>query len=289
VYIFENVAAWADPVMGKDKDIHSEIKDAWEALSREFASSSYFAETAIRGQELTREFAENVPPERGPVLEIGSYEGYNSMALQALGYAVHAVDLPAVVSQQQLRAPYEQRQIPFKGYQISAQGTIPYPDEFFSGIMVIEVLEHLPVNPLYLFSEIQRVLKPGGLALLTTPNQVRLRGRAKVLLGRSMNDDVMRLVKSFHQEKGYDDSGYHWKLYTANEVMSLAVASDLTVAKVVYRLTPCHSVKSLAERLLYCADKLFGFLLPGCRDWLVFWIKKPEETEKQTKSTCRRL
>jgi SAM-dependent methyltransferase len=47
---------------------------------------------------------------------------------------------------------------------------IPYPDESFDLIFADNVLEHLE-NPMVVFQEIARVLKPGGLFLAKTPNK----------------------------------------------------------------------------------------------------------------------
>ncbi|HZY70247.1 MAG TPA: class I SAM-dependent methyltransferase [Thermoplasmata archaeon] len=55
-------------------------------------------------------------------------------------------------------------------------------------VLLIEVLEHLLVNPLHLFREIRTHLKPGGYLLITTPNLARLRNRLRLLAGRSIKD-----------------------------------------------------------------------------------------------------
>lgn len=47
--------------------------------------------------------------------------------------------------------------------------TLPFPDQTFDCLFCCEVVEHLPQES-PVFQEIARVLKPGGKALLTTPN-----------------------------------------------------------------------------------------------------------------------
>lgn len=47
--------------------------------------------------------------------------------------------------------------------------TIPFPDKFFDFIASHEVMEHIE-NPAAALAEIGRVLKPGGQAVITTPN-----------------------------------------------------------------------------------------------------------------------
>lgn len=46
---------------------------------------------------------------------------------------------------------------------------LPFPDGFFDFVASHEVLEHVP-NPKMAFQEMARVLKPGGRAVITTPN-----------------------------------------------------------------------------------------------------------------------
>ena len=46
---------------------------------------------------------------------------------------------------------------------------IPYPENYFDFILCSEVLEHA-ASPVLLMREIKRVLKPGGIALITVPS-----------------------------------------------------------------------------------------------------------------------
>ena len=46
----------------------------------------------------------------------------------------------------------------------------PYADEYFSTVLCCELIEHLLHDPMHLMSEVNRILKPGGHLVLTTPN-----------------------------------------------------------------------------------------------------------------------
>ena len=59
----------------------------------------------------------------------------------------------------------------------------PYEDESFDTILCCELLEHLQTDPMHMMSEINRVLKPHGTLVLTTPNAVSLRALRAVLVG----------------------------------------------------------------------------------------------------------
>jgi ubiquinone/menaquinone biosynthesis C-methylase UbiE len=50
-------------------------------------------------------------------------------------------------------------------------------------VLCCELIEHLFVDPMHLMAEANRVLKPGGHLLITTPNVVALRAIDAVLMG----------------------------------------------------------------------------------------------------------
>jgi len=60
---------------------------------------------------------------------------------------------------------------------------LPYRDSRFQTITHLEVVEHL-LNPLFALSEAARILKPGGVMYLTTPNDYSLIYKLEHLLSR---------------------------------------------------------------------------------------------------------
>lgn len=59
----------------------------------------------------------------------------------------------------------------------------PYAGEAFDTVLCCELLEHLPSDPVHMMREINRVLKPGGHLVLTTPNIASLRAISGILQG----------------------------------------------------------------------------------------------------------
>jgi len=57
---------------------------------------------------------------------------------------------------------------------------LPYPDSHFDLVSCIETIEHLE-NFRALLREIHRILRPGGIAIITTPNILNLRSRLRFL------------------------------------------------------------------------------------------------------------
>jgi SAM-dependent methyltransferase len=59
----------------------------------------------------------------------------------------------------------------------------PYTDGYFSTVLCCELLEHLTADPMHMMAEINRILKPGGHVLITTPNLGSLRAISGILQG----------------------------------------------------------------------------------------------------------
>ncbi len=59
----------------------------------------------------------------------------------------------------------------------------PYPDNTFDTIVCCELLEHLQTDPMHMMCEINRVLKPYGVLVLSTPNAVSLRAFHSLIFG----------------------------------------------------------------------------------------------------------
>jgi 2-polyprenyl-3-methyl-5-hydroxy-6-metoxy-1,4-benzoquinol methylase len=59
---------------------------------------------------------------------------------------------------------------------------IPVPDNSYNFVISTEVIEHLE-NPRATFREFYRLLRPGGILIVTTPNQESVRSFAGLLMG----------------------------------------------------------------------------------------------------------
>jgi 2-polyprenyl-3-methyl-5-hydroxy-6-metoxy-1,4-benzoquinol methylase len=66
--------------------------------------------------------------------------------------------------------------------QADLNNPLPVPDESFDIVVSTEVIEHLE-NPRAIFRELFRLLRPGGVLIVTTPNQESVRSIAGLLMG----------------------------------------------------------------------------------------------------------
>lgn len=100
---------------------------------------------------------------QGELLEIGCGEGRGIDLLTPKVNSYTAVDkikeVVAKLSKQYPEGNFIQSNIP----------PLPFEDESFNSIVSFQVIEHIKDDVAYL-KEIHRILKPGGVALLSTPN-----------------------------------------------------------------------------------------------------------------------
>lgn len=74
------------------------------------------------------------------------------------------------------------KKLPFEFKRCNIEEGIPYDNGFFDVIYAAELIEHL-VNPDYFLSECSRLLKKGGVIMVTTPNLSAWYNRLLLLFG----------------------------------------------------------------------------------------------------------
>ena len=106
----------------------------------------------VREWELQR-LADCLPPSSN-ILEIGGGTGHQARRLAELGHQVASVDLQDSVYRDHRVYPI----IDYDGH------TLPFPDHAFGVVLSSHVVTSIP-DPTRLYSEIRRVLAPGGLCI----------------------------------------------------------------------------------------------------------------------------
>jgi SAM-dependent methyltransferase len=100
------------------------------------------------------------------ILEIGSGDGYGAFHLAKVGKSVIACDMDPDVLQES-RHRYSAPQLRFLASNALA---LPFRSETFDVVVAFQVIEHISEDQEFLY-EVNRVLKPGGCFVLTTPNR----------------------------------------------------------------------------------------------------------------------
>jgi len=75
----------------------------------------------------------------------------------------------------------------FRGKVADLSKGLPFPDNYFDAILFSEVLEHISSTSQAL-NELNRILRPGGLLFLSTPNSAFWVYRIFALLGHTLSD-----------------------------------------------------------------------------------------------------
>ena len=105
------------------------------------------------------------------------------------------------------------------------KNSFPYQSKFFDLVLVMETLEHLREDPMFMIKEANRVLKKRGLLFLTTPNSV----------------SWMHLFQLFQMQSPSESPTYtvggrgNYKEYTPFEVKQLLESGGFKIRKLTTR------------------------------------------------------
>lgn len=118
-----------------------------------------FGQESVAEKTHGKTIAKNLVPtvtrgEKKTALDIGCRAGIQSLWLEDRGYDVSSIDI---------ESRYEKCKI------VDVNSGLPYPDDSFDLLWCSEVIEHLN-DPKAVINEFKRVLRSGGMAILTTPN-----------------------------------------------------------------------------------------------------------------------
>lgn len=111
---------------------------------------------------------------------------------------------------------------------------LPFEPDSFDVALFNELFEHLRINPIFTMQEVRRVLKPGGILLLSTPNLTSLKGWINLVFRNKAPGNVymeyLKLEKLGHMG--------HVREYTTTEVCSFLEQCGFTVKAIIYRGAP---------------------------------------------------
>lgn len=153
-------------------------------------------------------------------LDIGSAFGYPCLGAKLIGYDSYGLDLPANVAKFSDRFAY------FGVKNIAGDLAVkksPFSSRKFDVILVSDVPEYVEHNPTQLFGEVTRLLKPGGILIITATNLLRFNNLTRIFLGRKHGLKTNRTPANYYCE------------FTAPELAYLLTKNGLNVENIQYR------------------------------------------------------
>lgn len=190
-------------------------------------------------------------PRGASLLDAAAAQGNFSLAAAELGYDVTWADLRSEL------IPYVQQKY--------EHGKLTYlpgnlfdlpPEPTYDGILMTEVIEHV-AHPDQFLRQMGRLLRPGGLALMTTPN------------GRYFLNNLPRFTDTrdpaiFESAQFQPNADGHIFLLHPDEIAPLAAAAGLTVERLEHFCNPLtsghlklrHLLKLMPARLVACIEHL---------------------------------
>ena len=115
----------------------------------------------------------------------------------------------------------------------------PFEDGGHDVVACCEILEHLLINPSHMLFEAHRVLRPGGLLIISTPNVLRWANVLALLRGQNIYD-------RYHGNGIY---GRHNREYALDEVTTLVDACGFVIERAETRnvMTPAAATPPVAS------------------------------------------
>ena len=168
-------------------------------------------------------------PQGTRVLEVGSIPLLLTSALASCHYSVIGIDL----APERFASSISQLGLTVLKCDIEREGLLLQEDSV-DAVIFNELFEHLRINPIFSLSEVFRVIKPGGILFLSSPNLRSFMGIMNLLLrnrGYSCAGDPYtefeKLLKLGHMG--------HVREYTSFELIDFLQKVGFVIDRIIYR------------------------------------------------------
>lgn len=121
------------------------------------------------------------------LLDIGCDNGQLCSRFKLLGYDVYGVDI-------RKKEVAMARKLGIKAVVANAENQLPFRSGFFDAAFAGDIIEHIYDTDFFI-GEASRILKQGGLFVVTTPNLASLSNRVRLLMGKIPVGSEIRLGK----------------------------------------------------------------------------------------------
>lgn len=133
---------------------------------------------------------------------------------------------------------------------------LPFKNDSFDAIVFNELFEHLRINPIFTLRETLRVLRPGGVLMLSSPNLRSVNGLINFLLWNRAHSCFADPYSEYQKLETLGHMG-HVREYTTTEVTEFLEKIGFAITRLVYRGTYPTAGRRLLARV---APKLRPFV-----------------------------
>lgn len=203
-----------------------------------------------------------VVPEGARVLDVGAAPFVPTAALAALGYDVRAVD----IHPERFAGLIGDLGLEVLACDIERE-PLPLEDGSVDAVLFNELFEHLRIDPIFTLGEVLRVLAPGGVLLMSTPNLRSFRGIRNLVFRNQGHAVSGGIYPQYEKLRTLGHMG-HVREYTTAETVSFLRRIGFEPETLVFRGGHGRGLVGLGERLA-----------PSFRPFFSVIARRPRDTE----------
>jgi len=163
------------------------------------------------------------------VLDVGAAPLVTTGALASLGFDVLGVD----IRPDRFATAIEALGLDVRRCDIERE-PLPFEDASLAAVLFNELFEHLRIDPIFTLGEVFRVLEPGGVLLLSTPNLRSLRGIRNLVLRDQGHAVSAGVYRQYDKLRTLGHMG-HVREYTVTETLDFLGRIGFVTEALVYR------------------------------------------------------
>jgi 2-polyprenyl-3-methyl-5-hydroxy-6-metoxy-1,4-benzoquinol methylase len=216
------------------KEVEEDVRASSSGIDKDyFGHRERYIRNLIRLQSLL--------PRGGKILDIGSHFLHQASCLSVLGYDVSGCDVPDFVELEFVKKRARKFGINNIGVSRLEEGN--FLDGFsnsFDCVMFCEILEHITFNPIKFWKRVYKILVPGGIIYLTTPNGLRLYNILSTVKNAIFFRSIGTPISTILSEVTY---GPHYKEYSLREILNYfkLMSPDFKCEITLFTLRPFDS------------------------------------------------
>ncbi|MBL8113909.1 MAG: class I SAM-dependent methyltransferase [Acidobacteria bacterium] len=254
----------ADPPFG-EKELE-EARALVAEVAREVGEGPFTTYFRVSEERYAHTFAaaRAVLPKGARLLDVGNAPGHCAIGLVRLGHSVKGLNLSASWLS---TYPSEAWARAFDAVSHDVEKSpLPFDEATFDGVVFTEVLEHIATrDPVWILSELRRVLKPGGVVLFSTPNVCNLSNVIALLRGRNI---------FWKREQFYGSVDRHNREFTVDEVEEVFAAAGFE-RRALWGMNDHANWRDGGNEFAYSFVARYGDAHPLTRNTIMGVYKKP--------------